>query len=424
MGALLLKGGRVIDPANNFDRKADVLISNGKIKSVGNLRVPRSVKVIDVHNKIVCPGLIDMHVHGRIPGQEKKENLGSLSLAAIMGGFTSVVCMANTNPVVDNIETLQYVQAAAEDVLHMINIYQVSAITKGLAGEEFVDLDRMGQRGAIAASDDGKGIQNPRALITAMDIGEICLPILLHCEDTRFSPDDKRSEYSYIAMVLKIAEEFGLTVHIQHVSCAESVQLIREAKESKIKVTCETAPHYFSLTQKDFKKIGPNAKMNPPLRTEKDRQAITRGLADGTIDCIATDHAPHTYKEKGLTKKGTKRKNFPINKVLPGVIGLETAVPVTLTTLWTNKRIDMMEIIRKMTANPAKILKLKGKGTLHPGSDADITVIDPYLRKKVNVKEFLSLSRNCPWDGKRLQGRPWMTIVGGHIRMKEGVLNL
>ena len=411
MENFLLKGGRVIDPAHNFDRIADVLLEECKVKRVGHLRVPRSVEVINVKGKIVCPGLIDMHVHGRDFEQKKKETLGSLSLAAIMGGFTSVVCMANTLPVVDNVETLLQVQATAEAV-GLINLHQVSAITMGLAGKNFVDVAEMKKKGAIAASDDGKGIQNPRALITAMVMQNLCLPILLHCEDARFSPYDKRSEYFYIAMVLKIAEEFGLPVHIQHVSCAESIQLIREAKSRGVGVTCETAPHYISLTQKDFHRIGANAKMNPPLRTERDRQAVICGLADGTIDAIATDHAPHTPEEKA---QGVEKAPF-------GIIGLETAIPVVLSTLWTHKRVPMMEIIRKMTINPAKILGLKGKGTLHPGSVADITIIDPHLRKTVEADKFQSLSRNCPWDGKRLQGWPVMTIIAGRIKMEDGKL--
>ncbi|OGY41850.1 MAG: hypothetical protein A2Y67_03285 [Candidatus Buchananbacteria bacterium RBG_13_39_9] len=414
MGNILLKGGRVIDPAHNFDRQnCDVQIIGSKIANVGKISKKIAVgEIIDCSGLIVCPGFIDGHAHSRTPGQEYKENLGSLSLAAIMGGYTSVICMPNTNPVVDNVETLLEVQAAAE-AISLINIYQVSAITMGLAGKEFADLAEMKKKGAIAASDDGKGIQNPRILIEAMIKGSIHgLPILLHCEDYRFSPYDKRSEYLYIALVLKIAEEFGLCVHIQHVSCAESVQLIREAKARGVRVTCETAPHYFSLTQRDFYRIGANAKMNPPLRTESDRQEVIRGLADGTIDVIATDHAPHTSEEK----------KQPLDKAPFGIIGLETAVPVVLITL--SNRIQLMEIIRKLTINPARILGLNGKGTLHPGSVADITVIDPLMRKKVEADKFQSLSRNCPWDGKRLQGWSVMTIVAGQIWMKDGILNI
>lgn len=415
MDKILLQGGRVIDPLHNFDRSADVQIIGSKIANVG--KIPKKFglgKIIDCQGKIICPGLIDIHEHGRTPGQEEKETLGSLSLAAIMGGFTSVVCMANTDPIVDNVKTLIQVQATAEGV-GLINIYQVSAITLGLAGKEFADLAEMKKKGAIAASDDGKGIQNPKILMEAMNKGLIYgLPILLHCEDSRFSPYDERSEIHQASLALKLAEEYDMPIHLQHVSTAKTVQLVREAKARKALVTCETAPHYFSLTQRDFHKIGANAKMNPPLRTERDRQEVIRGLADGTIDVIATDHAPHTPKEKAQD----------IEKAPFGVIGVETAVPVALSTLWTHKRMPMMEIFRKLTANPAKILGLEGQGTLNPGNFADITVIDPQMRKKVEADKFQSLSRNCPWDGKRLQGWPVMTIKSGRILMEDGKLSI
>jgi len=413
MGNIFLEGGRVIDPASNFDQIADIQIIGSKIANVGKISKRLAVgEIIDCHGKVVCPGLVDIHVHSRVPGQEKKENLGSVSFAAIMGGFTTIVCMANTSPVVDNVETLRLVQATAEAV-DKINIKQVTAITKGLAGKEFVDLLAMQNAGAIAASDDGQGLQNPRVLLGAIeDFLRNGLPILLHCQDSRFDTYDPRAEIHQASMSLKIAEEFKQPIHLQHVSTAQTVQLVREAKARGAQVSCETAPHYFSLTEKDFRENGANFKMNPPLRKEKDRQAVIRGLADGTIDAIATDHAPHTPEEKA---QGIEKAPF-------GVIGLETAVPVTLTTL--SNRIPIMEIIRKMTINPARILKLEGKGTLHLGSVADITVIDPQMRQKVEADKFQSLSRNCPWNGKRLQGWPWMTICGGRILMKEGKLNI
>lgn len=418
MDSMLLKGGRVIDPAHNFDRIADVQIVGSKIANVGKIskRLAWGSRVIDCSGKIVCPGLMDMHVHGRTPGQEHKENLGSLSLAAIMGGFTSVVCMANTDPVIDSYERVNGARSRFDDV-RLINMYQVAAITKDLAGKNISDWAGCNEAHAIAFSDDGKAIQNPRILIMAIEkkvfLRHLRKPLLLHCEDYRFSPDDKRSEYFYIALALKIAEVTNYEVHIQHVSCAESVQLIREAKARKVKVTCETAPHYISLTEKDFRRIGANAKMNPPLRSEKDRQEVIRGLCDGTIDVIATDHAPHTPEEKA---RGIEKAPF-------GIIGVETAVPVVLTSL--SNRIKLIEIISKMTINPAKILGLyHDKGSLKPGLAADITVIDPLMRKRVDVTKFKSKSRNCPWDGKRLQGWPVMTIKAGQILMENGKLTI
>jgi len=413
MEIILLKGGRVIDPAYNFDQIADVLIANGKVKSIGNLRRPKGAKEIDVFGKIVCPGLFDMHAHGRDFGQKHKETLASLSFAAIMGGFTFVVCMANTDPPIDSYERVNGARSRFDDV-NLIDLHQAAAVTKGLAGQKISELDWYNKARAIAFSDDGKAIQNPQILVEAMKrCANYGQPLLLHCEDYRFSPYDKRSEYLYIAFVLKINQELNLpAVHIQHVSCAESIQLIREAKANGVLVTAETAPHYISLTEKDFRKIGVNAKMNPPLRSEKDRQAVILGLADGTIDVIATDHAPHTPEEKA---RGIEQAPF-------GIIGLETAIPVVLSTL--SNRIPLMEIIRKMTINPAKILGLKGKGTLRPGSAADITVIDPQMRKKVEADKFQSLSRNCPWNGKRRQGWPVMTIRSGRILMQDGELTI
>ncbi|MFA5188621.1 MAG: dihydroorotase [Patescibacteria group bacterium] len=421
MGNILLKGGRVIDPANNLDLIADVLIENGKVKKIGNLRVLRSVEVIDVKGKIVCPGLIDMHAHGCDFKQAKKENYISVSLAAIMGGFTTVACMANTDPVIDNVASLQQAQARMEGSL--INLLQIVAISKELKGfsiQTVESLTKLLESGAAGFSDDGKAIWDPEALLKAMDNihhfwfqrTELKKPLLLHCEDGRFSLYDKRSEYLDISLATNFAATQHHPIHIQHVSCAESVDIIRETKKHYGFISCETAPHYISLTEKDFHRLGANAKMNPPLRTEKDRQAVIRGLADGTIDAIATDHAPHTPEEK----------NLPLDKAPLGIIGLEVAVPVILSTL--NKRIPLIEIIRKLTINPARILELKGKGTLHPGSVADITVIDPQMRKKVEADKFQSLSRNCPWDGKWLQGWPVMTIVGGRILMKDGKLNI
>jgi dihydroorotase len=408
MATILLKGGRVIDPANNFDSIADVLVKNGKIVRIGNIRLKKEFEIIDCRSKIVCPGLIDMHVHARTPGQTHKETFLTLSLAAISGGFTTLACMANTDPVIDDVHGLLKVQVQMKTV-DQINLLQVSALTKGLAGHELVNLGAMKTVGAIAFSDDGKGIQNPYIFTSAMEIcKKLEMPMLLHCQDERFSIDDPMAEYVYINFALKLAQKIKCPIHIQHVSCAESVRLIDEAKERGLRVTCETAPHYLSLTEKDFRKIGVNAKMNPPLRTENDREIVITGLADGTIDVIATDHAPHSPEEKA---QGIKNAPF-------GVIGLETAVPVVFTTL--SKNMPLEEIIRKMTINPARILRLKGKGTLQPGSAADITVIDPQMRKKVEADKFQSLSRNCPWAGKRLQGWPVMTMVAGQILMENG----
>ncbi len=411
MADILLKGGRVIDPANNLDRVCDVQIIGGKINKIGNVSDQLAVgQVIDCHNKIVCPGLIDMHVHARIPGQEHKETFGSLSFAAIIGGFTSVVCMANTDPAIDTVGSLQANLMSIER-LNFINIFQIAAVTKKRQGKELTDMRSLAQKGAVAFSDDGDGIWNPLLLFKALSLsGLLNKKILFHCQDRRFDAYDERSEVHDVSLILKVSEICDLPVHLQHISCAASVKLIREAKDRHVPVTCETAPHYISLISSSFRKIGANAKMNPPLRKESDRQAVIQGLIDGTIDVLATDHAPHSPKEKMQA----------VAKAPFGIIGLETAVPVIFSALVNH--LSVPEIIRKLTINPAKILGLQGFGDLKSGAIANIAVIDPRLRKKVEADKFQSLSRNCPWDGKRLQGWPIMTICKGHILMKDGKL--
>jgi dihydroorotase len=412
---IALINGRVIDPETSFDQVTNVFIQDGKIAEIGSplkSAVPQDCHIIYCIDKLVCPGLIDVHVHFRTPGQEYKENLVSGSLAAIEGGFTSVVCMANTTPVIDNPEILHQVLCRAEAEAFN-DIYQVSSASFDLQGEEFIELDAMQQTGAIAVSDDGKGIQNPDLLLEVMDLCQSNdLPLLLHCEDSRFSPYDRRSEIHQVSLILKLAEEFCLPVHLQHVSCKETVQLIREAKNREVAVTCEAAPHHFSLNNTDFKRIGANAKMNPPLRSEADRQAVISGLKNGTIDLIATDHAPHTPEEKSVS----------IEQAPFGVIGLETAVAVTFTSL--QNHLLPTEIIAKLTLAPAKLLGLEQKGRLQVGLPADLVVIDPKKTKYVEPEKFQSKARNCPWAGKRLKGWPVMTIKNGQIIMHDGQLSL
>lgn len=413
---IALINGRVIDPETNFDQVTNVLIEGGKITEIGSpikSKVPQDCNIIYCTNKLVCPGLIDMHVHGRTPGQTHKETLGSLGLAAIAGGFTTVICMANTKPAIDNIEVLKANLLEMEQIT-FVDIFQVTAATKQRLGQELTDFRILAEHGAIAFSDDGDGIQNPVVLHQAMAYAALCnRPIFLHCQDKRFAPDDERAEIHDVSLALRIAEAHDLPVHLQHISCKESVQLIREAKVRGVKVTCETAPHYFSLTLHDFKRIGANAKMNPPLRLESDRQAVIQCLKDGTIDIIATDHAPHTPQEKAAPKE----KDRPY-----GVIGLETALPVSFTSLQNN--IPAEAIIEKMTSAPAKLLGLKEKGRLQVGLPADIVVIDPKKRQHVNPENFQSKARNCPWAGKRLQGWPVMTIKKGQIIMQEGKITI
>jgi len=414
--SIALIKGRVIDPETSFDQVTNVLIEGGKIAEIGSpikSKVSQDCDIIYCTDKIVCPGFIDVHVHGRTPGQTHKETLGSLALAAIAGGFTTVVCMANTNPSIDNTESLKANLLEMEQIT-FVDMFQVAAVTKQRLGQELTNFQTLAEQGAIAFSDDGDGIQDPSMLYLAMlRASQVGRSIFLHCQDKRFEPDDERAEIHDVSLALRIAEAHDLPVHLQHISCAASVELIKEAKVRGVKVTCETAPHYISLTVRDFRRLGADAKMNPPLKKESDRRALVAGLKDRTIDLIATDHAPHTPQEKAAKKE----EDRPY-----GVIGLETAVPVAFTSL--EHHLDAVKIIEKMTLAPAKLLGLKEKGRLQPGLPADLVVIDPKVRKVVNPETFYSLGRNCPWTGKRLQGWPVMTIRNGKIMMRDGEIVL
>ena len=414
MAAIILKGGSLVDPEKGSTRKRDVWIENGNVIKIGVAESLRHVadkwEVIDCEGLWVVPGLIDMHVHFRTPGQEHKENLVTGSMAALAGGFTSVVCMANTKPVIDNEEKLKQLFILAKREA-LVNILQVAAVTIGREGKELTEIWKLFLEGAAAFSDDGDGIQDPAILSQAIqEFVGYKKPILLHCQDKRFDTYDRRAEIHDVSLVIRCAESCNAPIHIQHVSCAESVQLIREAKARGVKVTCETAPHYVALTQRDFKRIGVNAMMNPPLRGKADRLAVIHGLTDGTIDVIATDHAPHTDEEKNSDKP-------PF-----GIIGLETAMPVVFSHL--SQHLSVPEIIAKMTINPVRILGLEQKGLIKEGWSADITVIDPKMRKVLKAEDLKSKSHNSPWLGKRMQIWPVMTIKDGKILMKDGKITI
>ena len=369
--AILIKNGRVIDPKNNVDEIRDVYIENGKIEGV----CPAD-EIIDATGKIVAPGLVDMHCHLREPGQEYKEDIASGTKSAAAGGFTSIACMPNTIPSIDNAEVVRFIKSRAADV----NVYVIGAITKGQNGEELAAIDEMIAEGIIAISDDGKWVQNHELMLNALKFG---LPVISHCE-----PEEEAIERE-----IALAESHGKSVHIAHVSLKGSVELIRQAKARGVKVTCETCPQYFSLPEGTYK-------INPPLATPGDIEAIREGLRDGTIDVIATDHAPHHDDEK----KGEW------DKQCFGMIGFETAfgLGVTYSGLTIN------ELICKMTCAPSGILRIN-KGTLDIGADADIIIADIDKEYVVDVSTFKSKAKNSPFDGYSLKGRIEVTIVGGRI---------
>jgi dihydroorotase len=429
---LLIRNGRVVDPAQGLDQISDILVIDGKVAAVSKAitkSVPQGTEVIDATGMIVTPGLIDLHVHLRDPGNPEQETIASGTAAAAAGGFTSVVCMPNTIPVIDNISLVEYVtsKARAEGV---VNVLPTACITKGQKGEEITEMGRLLEAGAVAFTDDGKPVMNAEVLRRALEYSrQFNVTLLFHCEDLNLSVGGlmnegalstmmglkgipKSAEETIVERDVRLAKEFNARIHIQHVSTAGSVDIIRRAKEDGVKVTCETCPHYFTLTEAEVEGYNTNAKMNPPLRTEEDIKAILKGLKDGTIDVIATDHAPHLLDEKRVEFKDAKF----------GILGLETALSLVLTELVDAGTLSLSKAIEKMTVNPAKILNKK-TGTLSVGSTADITIIDPEMSFTVDVKKFKSKSRNSPYDGWKLKGKAVAVIVGGRVMMREGLVS-
>jgi dihydroorotase len=425
---LLLTGARVIDPSQKMDIVADVLLENGKITQIApelakslNPKDKGKLKTIDLASMIIVPGLIDMHTHLREPGLEYKETIASGAAAAVAGGFTSVACMPNSSPINDNRSITEFIKRKAAEA-SLANIYPIGAISKDSAGSQLTEFWDLKEAGIVALSDDGKPVMDAalmrRALEYASSLG---LPVISHCEDTNLSGGGLMNEgyYSTIlglrgipsiaeeAMVARdilIAEFTKTSVHIAHVSTDGSVHLIREAKKRSLKVTAETAPHYFILTDESLQGYDTNFKINPPLRCPDDLAAIKEGLADGTLDAIACDHAPH----------GRTDKEVEFEYAACGISGLDTSLGLSLQLI-NDGVISWPELIAKMSTNPARILNLP-KGTLKSGADADITVIDPQLKWTVDVKAFRSRGKNSPFHGREMKGRAVLTIVGGDIK--------
>jgi len=426
---LLLTGARIIDPSQNIDGRLDILLEEGKVAKIGtNLSKSAKLKdsenitkIIDLPGMILVPGLIDMHTHLREPGFEYKETIESGAAAAVAGGFTSIVCMPNTSPVNDNRSVTEFIRRKAAEAA-TANVYPIGAISRKSEGSQLTEFWDLKEAGIVALSDDGKPVMNSALMRRAMEYGfSLQLPIISHCEDTDLSANGLMNEgyYSTIlglngipaiaeeAMVARdilIAEFTKTSVHIAHVSTAGSVRLIRDAKKRGLKVTAETAPHYFTLTDEDLQSYETNFKVNPPLRSKQDVAAIKEGLADETIDAIACDHAPH----------GRTDKEVEFEYAANGISGLETSLSLSMNLI-DGKVLNWPELVTKMSLNPARILNLK-KGTLEPGADADITVIDPLLQWTVDVQSFRSRGKNSPFHGRRMQGKAIITIVGGEIK--------
>lgn len=418
---ILIKNGRVIDPANRIDAVQDILIENTKISQVAkNIKTPVD-KVIDVRDKIVMPGLVDMHVHLREPGREDKETVESGTKAGLKGGVTTVLAMPNTQPAMDSPENIKLLKKIIEKSAHA-NVFIAGAITKGRQGEKLTDIARIKKQGVLAISDDGASVDSDTLLLKALKIAKKeRILVICHCEDKLLSGGGvvnlgitstrlglrgipKESEYKRIARDIKLAQKANATLHIAHISCKESVELIAQAKKKGIKVTCDTAPHYVALSEEAVWNYDTNLKMNPPLRSKDDVQAIKQGLMQGVIDAIASDHAPHTENEKDIE---FERAEF-------GVIGLETILAVSITELISQGLLDWQELVKKLALNPAKILGID-KGTLGKTKVADIIVVSPNKEWVVKKENFISKSKNSPFLGRKLKGVVEYTICGGKI---------
>ncbi len=423
---ILIKNGRLLDPATERDGIFDVLILDGKIAKVaeqidGDEIAQEKPRDIDASGYFVMPGLIDLHVHLRDPGLTYKEDIQSGAQAAARGGYTTIFAMPNTKPVIDTPDKVEYVKNKAEKKAP-IHVLQVGAVTMGQRGEEISDIRGMAQAGIPAISEDGKSVMNAQVYREAMEIAsELDLPVLAHCEDIHMvnhgvmNADERARQLGLrgitnavedviVARDILLAKETGARLHLCHCSTKDSVEMIRLAKEAGVKVSGEVCPHHFTLTSEDIPGDDSNYKMNPPLRTAADRDALLKGLKEGILDAIATDHAPHSEEEKNRSMK-----EAPF-----GIVGLETAVPLTVTQLLERDILTPMQMARVMSYQPAKIAGLEA-GTLQEGSAADVVLIDPKEEYVIDKKTFASKGRNTPFDGWKVRGKVKMTICGGKI---------
>lgn len=417
----LLKNGTVLDYASNTNEVMDVLINDSKIEKVGKNIEVQADNVIDCTNLSIMPGMIDMHCHLREPGFEYKETIETGSKSAVKGGFTSICPMPNTKPTPDSAFVLQKIIDEAKRV-NLCNVFPYSSVTKGELGDELVDFEEQKKAGAIAFSDDGIPVVNSRimrqGIINADKLGTF---VASHCEEKSVSAGAinagevaeklgvegvlPEAEEIMAAREIVISETNNVRAHICHISTKTSVNMIRDAKKRGVKITCETCPHYYSFTQDEVLVSGTNAKMNPPLRTEEDKQAIIQGLKDGTIDAIITDHAPHSEEEKARE----------LSKAPNGIIGFETALSATITNLVDPGYIDYLNMVRLMSYTPARLLKLDDRGEIKEGMTADLTIFDPNIEYVYEKESIVSKSKNTPFIGKKLKGMVQYTIVGGRI---------
>jgi len=423
-----IKNGRIIDPAASRDEKGDIFIVDGRIAADLDLEQKKQAHVIEADDLWVCPGLIDIHVHLREPGQTHKETIQTGSQAAAAGGFTTVICMPNTTPPADNPGTIQYIKDAIEREA-VVRVLFTGCITVGMAGESLAPIGTLSRSGVVAITDDGKCVQNNELMRRAVEYASMFnLPVMDHCEDaslTRGSVMNEGTVSTRLGLVgwpaaaediivsrnVILSTHTGAHIHLQHISSATSVDIIRRAKQRDVRITAEATPHHLALTDDTIAGYDTNFKMNPPLRTEEDRQAVIDGLRDGTLDCVATDHAPHTDYEKDME----------FDYAPFGIVGSETALPVTLQILHRESGFTEMETIALLTSKPARIMGLEA-GTLAVGTAADIAVIDPEEVWTVTPETLHSKSANSPWINRELTGRARTTLVGGKVVYHDGQL--
>lgn len=427
-GSLAIRNGLLIDPAQQVEGKYDLLLKDGRVSEVapaGKLR-GKADESLNARGLIVAPGFIDIHVHLREPGQSHKETIASGTMAAAVGGFTSVCTMPNTSPVNDSAEITRWMLDPARGA--HVNVFPIAAATIGSQGEQLTDFVALKRAGAVAITDDGKPILDDKIMRQAL-VGAAVLniPVIQHAEDSRMTEGSvmnsgatafrlglrgwpAEAESSLVERDIRLAAETKGRYHVAHLSTAAALRAVRKAKRDRLRVTCEITPHHFTLLDEDVKDYNTNYKMNPPLRSRADREALLAGLADGAIDCVATDHAPHTAHEK----------NQEFDRAPFGITGLETALGLCVSVLHYRHKIPLLRVVELLTAGPARVMGLQGRGTLAVGARADVTIFDPAKKWTFHAEQSYSRSKNSPFDGWQLQGKVVATLVAGRIIFRAG----
>jgi dihydroorotase len=423
---LTIRNGYLIDPAQKLEGKYDLLLKDGRVAEVaaaGKLR-GKGDEFFDARGLIVAPGFIDLHVHLREPGQRHKETIASGTLAAATGGFTSVCAMPNTSPVNDSPQITLWMQDPARGA--HVNVFPIAAATVGSKGRQLTDFAALKKAGAVAITDDGKPILEDSMMRTALlGAGRLSIPVIQHAEDTRLTVGASmnagatafrlglrgwpvEAEAGLVERDIMLAAETNAHYHVAHLSTATALKAVRRAKRDRLHVTCEVTPHHFALIDEDVGEYDTNFKMNPPLRSRSDREALLAGLADGSIDCVATDHAPHAFNEK----------NQEFDRAPFGITGLETALGLCISILHVRTRIELKRIVELLSTNTARVMGLAGRGTLAKGSHADVTIFDPAKKWTYHAADSFSKSKNSPFDGWQLQGKVVATVVGGVVKFR------